>query len=231
MSRGATDLSEYRRALDALFFPEFAGPKGGGPFVLALEGPNGAGKTTLCRAMAERLGAPHCLGTDEAWIGKAFKTRMIRDAAWYASAMFFLSGCCEQMRVLQQRPEPLVIMDRCLWSTLAVHGAESPERLETLLAMIRPIAKELPVPHLALVLEASFATCQARIARKDTEASALDLLTASQLFHSREQEFYRWLSSQNPHVIFLNVDEEIPEAVTQKAIAALRLHYAAPGHQ
>ena len=84
------------------------------------------------------LGAHACLGTDEAWLSDAFKTRMIRDAEWFVSAMFFLSGCLEQMRVCEAGPKPLIIMDRSLWSTLAVHGAESPERLEILLAMLRP---------------------------------------------------------------------------------------------
>ena len=81
---------------------------------------------------------------------------MIRDAEWFASAMFFLSGCFEQMRVLRGRPDPLVIMDRSLWSTLAVHGAEDPERLEALLAMLRPVAAQIHVPDLTLVLEADF---------------------------------------------------------------------------
>src|SRR4029077_6601945 len=118
---------------------------------------------------------------------------MIRDAEWPASAMFFLSGCCEQMRVLAGRPEPLVVMDRSIWSTLAVHGAESAGRLKALLAMLQPIAPQVRVPDLTLVLEASFAACQSRIAKKTGTARALDELTATAVFHAKEREFYRWL--------------------------------------
>ena len=129
--------------LESLFLPEFAGRAASRPLVVALEGPNGAGKTTLCEALARGLGARRCLGTDEAWFSEAFKTRMIRDAEWFSSALFFLSGCFEQMRALRSQPDPLVIMDRSLWSTLAVHAAEDSRRLQALLDMLRPLAPEI----------------------------------------------------------------------------------------
>lgn len=222
MTPNHPDVEEYRRELDNLSLPKFAALATDRPFVVAVEGPNGAGKTTLCRTLAEKMGATHCLGTDEAWFGPAFKTRMIRDAAWYASAMFFLSGCFEQMRLIQTRTEPLIIMDRCLWSTFAVHGAETPLRLAALIEMLRPIASEIPLPHRTLVLEASFSTCQARISRKSGEAKALDELTATERFHSRERELYRWLSTQIPNVTFLDANEAGPERVANQAMTAIQ---------
>jgi thymidylate kinase len=224
MTGAPSDLESYQRVLGTLSLPGFAAKSFDHPFIVALEGPNGAGKTTLSHLMAARLNAPCLLGTDEAWFGRAFKTRMIRDAAWYASAMFFLSGCFEQMRQLQQRVEPLVILDRCLWSTFAVHAAQSAERLEKLITMLRPISAEIPVPHLTLVLEASFTTCQERISKKEGEARALDQLTGTAEFHAREREFYRWLSNQASRVLFLDVERDRPDEVTEKAIDALRVH-------
>ena len=217
----ADDQEPHRLALEPMRLPRFAGRDASRPFVVALEGANGAGKTTLCRLLSRRLAAPACLGTDEAWFSDPFKTRMIRDAEWFASAMFFLSGCFEQMRVLRGRPNPLVIMDRSLWSTLAVHGAESPARLEALLAMLRPIAAQIHVPDLTLVLEAGFATCQSRIARKSGTARLLDDLTANAAFHAREQEFYRWLARQRPEVRFLDANQAGPENVAERASALI----------
>ncbi|MGH7969252.1 MAG: deoxynucleoside kinase, partial [Limisphaerales bacterium] len=187
-------------------------------------GPNGAGKTTLGRRLSEALNVPFCLGTDEAWFGQAFKSRMIQDAEWFASAMFFLSGCFEQTRLLRNRPEPLIILDRCLWSTLAVHAAQDESRLARLVEMLQPIASEIHAPHLTLVLEASFATCQARIGNKEAEARALDELTATQQFHQREREFYRWLGSRTSPVEFMDVDRDTPEQLTLKAIELIRRH-------
>ncbi len=218
----AGDQESHRRALEPLRLPEFAVRDARRPFVVALEGPNGAGKTTLCRLLSVNLVAVECLGTDEAWFSESFKTRMIRDAEWFASAMFFLSGCFEQMRILGDWPSPLVIMDRSLWSTLAVHGAESSDRLEALLAMLRPVAGEIHVPDLTLVLEASFATCQSRIANKSGAARLLDELTAIPAFHGREQEFYRWLAGQRSEVLFLDANQAGPERLAASASALIR---------
>jgi thymidylate kinase len=205
-----------------LRLPQFAERQVPCPFVVAIEGANGAGKTTLCRILSNSLDAPHCLGTDKAWFSNSFKTRMIRDAAWYASAMFFLSGCFEQMRVLSHRTEGLVIMDRCMWSTLAVHAARSPARLEALLAMLRPVASQVRLPDLTIVLEASFATCQSRIAKKAGTARALDELTATAAFHAKEREFYHWLGRNRPEVVFLDVNRRGPEKVAEAALALVR---------
>jgi thymidylate kinase len=209
-------------AVRELSLPPFSQQTTAGPVVVAIEGPNGAGKTTLSRELSRKLGVPWCLGTDEAWFAEALKVRMIRDADWFASAMFFLSGCFEQMRLLQQqRDDRLVIMDRCLWSTLAVHGAEHVNRLQALIAMLRPIASQIRVPHLTLVLEASFATCKSRIAKKTGSARALDELTATAGFHAREREFYRWLGGQAPGVIFVDVEANAQE-VAAKTVGLIK---------
>jgi len=217
-------VEDYRRALGTLSLPRFAAQRPDTPFAVAVEGPNGAGKTTLCHALSQKLRAPYCLGTDEAWFTEKFKARMIRDADWYASAMFFLSGCFEQMRLIGGRSEPLVIMDRCLWSTLAVHAAESIERLQALLAMLNLIASEVQIPRLTLILQASFQTCQSRIARKPAAARALDALTARTEFHAREQIFYHWLLGQAPNLELVDVNQAGPEEVANQALAVLRKH-------
>lgn len=210
-------MSEFK----GLSLPAFAPLDTEAPFVVAIEGPNGAGKTTLCRRLGRRFATYTCLGTPAAWFSKTLKERMIRDADWVASAMFFLSGCLEQMRVVKARAGRLVIMDRSLWSTLAVHAAEAPQRLVGLLAMLKPVAGSICVPDLTVVLEASFETCQHRIAQKNHAAQALDHLTANARFHAREQSFYHWLSRNARSVEFLNVDNASPQVVTDQAAALI----------
>ena len=216
-SKDRTDSAAWQ----SLTLPPFAARRAG-PFIVALEGPNGAGKTTLGALLAQEMKVPFCLGTDEAWFSEPFKTRMIRDAEWPASAMFFLSGCFERMRVLRGSPGRLAILDRCLWSTLAVHAAENPQRLPALLAMLAPISIEIQIPDLTLILEASFNTCQSRISRKTGPARDLDGLTANAEFHAREREFYRWLGKRLPAVEFINVDDSTPERVASTARAIIQ---------
>ncbi len=213
----SAENKRYARILDRLALPRFTRLRKPVPLVVALEGPNGAGKTILCRRLGRSLGAYTCLGTPRPWFSKPLKARMIRDADWFASAMFFLSGCFERMREIRSMSAPLVIMDRSLWSTLAVHAAANPERLAVVTAMIRPVASSISVPDLTLVLEASFETCLSRIARKDRASQALDQLTANARFHAREQVFYRWLARQTPTVQFLNVDRVDARQVAAQA--------------
>ena len=221
------DLPDTAPALfDAIPLPGFPIAQKTPPFVVAIEGPNGAGKSTLCAALAAALDAPNCLGTDPAWMSEPFKVRMIRDADWLASALFFISGCLEQMRVLNQTAKAagtrLIIMDRSLWSTLAVHAAHSTERLARLTAMLTPVVPDIRIPDLTLVLQASFETCQERIAKKSGVARALDQLTATAEFHLREQEFYRWLARQNPAVEFITAESRTPHEVAVVALARIR---------
>ena len=113
-------------------------------------------------------------------------------------------------------------MDRCLWSTLAVHAAVQFDRLEALLAMLQPIARQIQVPHLTIVLEASFDTCQSRIANKSGTARALDELTATPAFHAREREFYHWLGRQTPTVTFIDADVATADEVADRTMDLLR---------
>ena len=207
---------------DSFRLPHFAPKDAAGPVIVAIEGPNGAGKTTLSWALSRKLGMPWALGTDETWFAEPLKVRMIRDADWWASAMFFLSGCFEQMRLLRNRSDRAIIMDRCLWSTLAVHAAEDTQRLHALIEMIRPLAEHVRIPQITLVLEASFSTCQDRISNKTGTARALDQLTATAKFHAREREFYHWLGRQIPTVCFLETDRSNANEVAAKALAGLK---------
>lgn len=134
----------------------------------------------------------------------------------------FLSGCFEQSRLLGKRGESLVILDRCLWSTLAVHAAHSLKRLEALLAMLAPIAGQIRVPRLTLVLEAPFSTCQSRIANKAGTARELDELTASTVFHERERQFYRWLGAQASGVMFLDANDAGADELAERALSLVR---------
>ena len=46
-------------------------------------------------------------------------------------------------------------MDRSIWSTLAVHYATDPDRLERLMPLLELAADRLRIPNLTIVLEAS----------------------------------------------------------------------------
>jgi pyruvate kinase len=196
---------------------------GGEPVLVAIEGPNGAGKTTLCRLLCERDGYGYRRGVPAAWEEPGLKLRMIRDADWLASAMFFLSGAIEVRRELRGEGARTVVMDRSLWSTLAVHYAHDPSRLRELLPVLESAASHLVVPDLTIVLEASPSSCRERVRLKTGQARVFDeAAPADEEFLGRERDFYRWLSQQGPRVTFINADGRDAEAVHELAAAAIR---------
>jgi thymidylate kinase len=88
--------------------------------------------------------------------------------------------------------------------------------------MLRPLADQIHVPDLTLVLEVSFENCQSRVARKSGAARLLDELTATSAFHAREQEFYHWLARQRSEVAFLDANDDRPEEIAKRASALIR---------
>jgi pyruvate kinase/thymidylate kinase len=186
--------------------------------VVAIEGPNGAGKTRLCSLLEETLDATTLRGVPAAWEESPRKLQMIRDADWLASAMYFLSGVIESSRQAAQSEAKLLLMDRSLWSTLAVHYAHDPARLDTLLPLFELASDRLAIPDLTIVLEANAATCGQRIAGKPGAEQEFDAASPSdEAFHCRERDFYRWLSTQGPRVVFLDVNQGSPEDVCRRA--------------
>ncbi len=192
-------------------------------FLVAVEGPNGAGKTRLCSLLGQALGAATLRGVPAAWEDSSLKLRMIRDADWLASALYFLSGVIESSRQAALSDVKLQVMDRSLWSTLAVHYAHEPARLETLLPLLELAADRLAVPDLTIVLEADAETCRQRIVRKSGAEQELDAASPSdEAFRLREREFYHALSDQGLKVVFLDANDGTPEDVCLRAAQLIR---------
>jgi len=195
----------------------------GPPHVVAIEGPNGAGKTLLCSLLQERLGLPCLRGIPPPWEHAEMKLYLIRDADWFASAMYFLSGVIESSRKAIHDPGEVKLMDRSLWSTLAVHYAHDPGRLDLLLRLLELTAGWVKVPDITIVLEARPETCRQRIARKSELEKQWDgAAPCSVEFHQREREFYHWLAKQWPKVVFLDTEQNDLETVYEKAVASIR---------
>ncbi len=204
-------------------FPRPRAASAGRSFLVAIEGPNGAGKTLLCSLLGQALGAATLRGVPAAWEESPLKLRMIRDADWLASAMYFLSGVIESSRQAGLSDAKLQVMDRSLWSTLAVHYAHDPARMETLLPLFELAANHLAVPDLTIVLEADAETCRQRIARKPGAEQELDAASPSDaVFHRREREFYHHLPERGLSVVFLDSNVGTAEDVCRQAVQLIR---------
>ena len=170
------------------------------PPIVAVEGGNGVGKSTALNELLRRNPRRQLrLGVPDQWMRPDMKMRMIRDADWMASALYFLSGTLELSREILEGEDyqnaPTVLLDRCVWSTLAVHAAHDPARLAKLMPVLRSLAGHICVPEKTVVLTASLETLWKRISEKSADEAAYDLLTQNYDYWSRELGFYKWLQN------------------------------------
>jgi pyruvate kinase/thymidylate kinase len=195
----------------------------GQPLAVAIEGPNGTGKTHLCTLLRERLSLPYIRGIPSAWEHAEMKMHLIRDADWFASAMYFLSGVIESSKEIQHKNELLSVMDRSVWSTLAVHYAHDPKRMGLLMPLLELASGRIKVPDLTIVLEASPAVCRERIAHKSGLDQQYDAASPdTETFNYREREFYHWLATRWPKIIFIDSERDSIEEVYTKTEKAIR---------
>ena len=195
----------------------------GKSFLVAIEGPNGAGKTRLCSLLGQAIGAATLRGVPAAWEDSSLKLHMIRDVDWLASAMYFLSGVIESSRQAGLCEAKLQVMDRSLWSTLAVHYAHDPARMETLLPLFELAADRLAIPDLTIVLEADAATCRQRIARSRAPSRSWTrpVRPMKPFAFASGSSIIGW-PAKELNVVFLDANVGTPEDVCQRAAQLIR---------
>lgn len=215
--------SEKSTAASDLQLPPVLASTLGPPYLIAVEGPNGSGKTLLCSLLTERLGFARLRGVPALWEDPKMKLYMIRDADWLASAMYFLSGVIESSREAARVEGKIKVIDRSVWSTLAVHYAHDPARLGTLLRLLELAAGKVKVPDLTIVLEISPAEYRRRLGRKTGDDHKFDTATpSSDTFLLRENEFYHLLARQWPKMAFVSTENREVEDVYQEAVGHIR---------
>lgn len=173
--------------------------------VLALEGHNGAGKSTIATLICEFFNKDVHLGVPDLFLADGRKYRMIAEANWQSSALYFLSGVIDKIRELRMlsHPEDFHLIERSLWSTLSSHASEDPDRLAKLVAVIHKMGIECCEPDYTIVLTATFEHCYQRIQlKKSEEEKALDFLVTHEAYYLKEALFYRWLKQQRPKRVY-----------------------------
>ncbi|WP_434999626.1 hypothetical protein ACRZ5S_17610 [Vibrio scophthalmi] len=173
--------------------------------VIALEGHNGAGKSTIATLICDYFKKDIHLGVPDLFLVGGRKYRMVAEANWQGSALYFLSGVIDKIRELRMisQPEDFHLIERSLWSTLSAHASEDPERLAKLVTVIHEMGIEYCEPDYTIVLTATFEHCYQRIQlKKSVEEKALDSLVTHEAYYLKEAVFYRWLMRQRPKRVF-----------------------------
>lgn len=190
------------------------------PYIIAIEGPNGVGKTTLCGSLNRMEGFEYRLGVPPEWMEYNMKKRMIFHASWMASALYFMSGVMEVKRDIKNLDKKFIIMERSIWSTLAVHWMKDFSRVGPLLNIMKEGHEFLPIPDLTIVLKADYDTCQNRINKKLDESKDFDKDLPREFL--REMEFYDWLNNQLPNIEIIDTTNLSLEKIEKLVLNAIR---------
>lgn len=175
--------------------------------IIAFEGHNGVGKTTIAKNISYTLGYEYLYSVDKNILENGLKERFIKDASWYASALFFLAGSMETKRnIIENYNNKNVVLDRSFWSTLAVHWDRGDSELRVIKDIIKDAKNYLPIPDVIFLLNADYTSCNDRINSKtDILNKHLDDVVDRDYFQ-KELNFYDWLRKNNTDSIIIDID-------------------------
>jgi pyruvate kinase len=188
------------------------------PFIIAVEGANGVGKTTLCHALSKHFNSQYRFGVPDVLVEKKLKKKMIMDAHWYSSSLYFIAGAIEQLLECQKLEENIVILDRSVWSTLSVHASDSPQKLKKIIDVVYLVPELKIEPDITIILRATYKTCRSRIKNKSENEQELDELVNSKKFYQRENQFYNWLTFQRDKIINIEVNDMERDEIFRKTV-------------
>jgi len=199
------DYEIYRQELYKVNLPKRVQNKHNN-LIVAIEGANGAGKSTLCKSLANHFNTSIKFGVPDIFLQKELKEKMIIDAHWYSSSLFFISGAIEQIKEFKKSNDKIIISDRSIWSTLSVQTSENPKRLKSLIDIAFNLEDIDIEPDITIILRADYETCRKRISTKSTDEQKLDELVNSKEFYQKEEQFYNWLTFQRGNIINIDVN-------------------------
>ena len=211
------DYEIYRQEIYKVNLPKRVNNKYNN-LIVAIEGANGAGKSTLCKALANHFNTSIKFGIPDIFLQKDLKEKMIIDAHWYSSSLFFISGAIEQIKEFRKNKNKIIISDRSIWSTLSVQTSENPKRLKSLIDISFNLESIDVEPDITIILRADYETCRQRISYKSKDEQKLDELVNSKEFYQKENQFYNWLTFQRNNIINIDVNNITESNLSNKII-------------
>jgi len=218
------DYEIYRKELYKYNLP-FKKNKRNKNLIVAIEGANGSGKSTLCKILSKHFKSKIRFGVPDLFLTKELKEKMIIDANWYSSSLFFISGAIEQIKEFRKSNDKIIISDRSLWSTLSVQTSQNPKRIKALIDVAYNIEEIDIEPDITIILRADYKTCRDRIKQKSKDEQRLDSLVDSAKFYQKEEQFYNWLTFQRDNIINIDVNNISIENLSKYAIDLIEIKY------
>lgn len=201
--------------LDELVIPENLKIPNCEKQVIAFEGVDACGKSTLCLELSEKYNNFEFIKIPKAYISMPFKEYLSFHASRIGNALIYMSSLIDRKNMILSLSSEVeyVVMDRSLWSTIAINYAKYPEQTQDIINVFSTLDKYIPIPSVVYVLDVPYEICRKRVSERAKEEQIFDWMPKEE--YQRHIDFYRWLERQNVGVKIIkqdftnSIDEEV----------------------
>ena len=170
--------------------------------IFAFEGVDACGKTSICDAFPFYSNEVVFVRIPGAYINEPFKHYLYFETSPMSSALIFTASLIDRLRKAQTHSGKYVVMDRSLWSTVALNWAQTPQVAQDVLNLFGSVVAYLPIPEKAYVLDVPYEVCRERVLNRSNVAQKYDDMPYSEF--QRHMEFYYWLAEKEVGVTIIS---------------------------
>ena len=181
--------------------------------IIAFEGVDGCGKTSLCEHFDGYDGRFYFARIPEAYIQRPFKDHLVFHTTHISSALIYAGSLVDRKKLYDSDEQKrIAILDRSIWSTLALLYARNPESVQMVIDVFSTIADNLPIPDVVYVLDVPFEVCRERIKTRNPNIKKYDDMKKAE--YEKHLEFYHLIEQFGVNIKFvqtenMSYDEEI----------------------
>ena len=184
---------------------------------VALEGVDASGKTSIARALGA-YGDCAFLKIPDAYISGMMREHLSFSADPVAKALVYTASLIDRKAMAAALPsqEHFAVTDRSLWSTLALVYARQPEKVSDVVGFFLSVAKYVPIPTVAYVMDVPYEVCRARVSYRSAADQRHDGMPRAEF--DRHMAFYRQLAELDLGVRIFKQDSSASAEVNAERI-------------
>lgn len=203
--------------LDTIVLPEELKHRNSKKRIIAFEGVDACGKSTICEELGKRYDNYSFVKIPKDYVTMPFKEYLSFGASYIGNSLIYMASLADRKEIAEKQSDTIenVVMDRSLWSTIAINYAKHPEKVHDIINIFASISQYIPLPDVVYVLDVPYEVCRERIRERAKEVQRFDAMPIEE--YNRHMEFYYWLEKQNVGVriykqnFTLGIDESVAQ--------------------
>ncbi len=185
--------------------------------VVAMEGVDASGKSSIARALGA-YGDCAFLKIPDAYVSGMMREHLSFSADPVAKALVYTASLIDRKAMAAALPSQVhfAVTDRSLWSTVALVYARQPEKVSDVVGFFLSVAKYVPIPAVAYVMDVPYEVCRARVSHRSAADQRHDGMPRAEF--DRHMAFYRQLAELDLGVRIFKQDSSASAEVNAERI-------------